>query len=377
MLRTSLLLLLFLSLLMPHLTSAQWDNTDVRCTFSDGSQKFVRYQERQLILVDFSSGVESQRVDTGIEAAPYAVYRWLQGCTYVVVGLGAAEIQSLVVWNVAENRLVGQRGNALGFVPMDWSPDEMYGVIQSTEGGILWHISDGRQHIIAPPLNSSYGGDHIPRSVFKTYWDLPRNQLLAVHGDAINGVTATDLSTGQKVGFYHIDHRSGSVAYSFLADGNEMLVWSDTAHDKQTRSPYGMAWWDRGTNASVQLDIYPRRGYYGFARNERYFAIDQGSLYIWDLANLQTDETGVNQPNLIIQRGSNYWPLTQLRFRDTFLLEGRKAGGYEPGIAIFLWNVQTGERLYYSAVSETQCANNEFLATHPEPSLAAWGCALY
>jgi len=174
------------------------------------------------------------------------------------------------------------------------------------------------------------------------------------------------------VAFYHVGPHGGQVEYRLAEGGHEVLVATDLCNDPaHVRNP-GAAIWNRDTGSSLILDTWIRKCVdyvtYAYSPDGRYLAMQNGPILIWDLTQLNGQAT--YEPTRTIRRPGVYWPTTELRFRDNTLLEGRKLEYGE----VYLWDVTTGEQLFYGAISVEQCSDAVFINSFPQPSLAAWQC---
>lgn len=232
-------------------------------------------------------------------------------CHYIAGALGTEEDRDTIVWDLNTLTRVGVFENAVKIPhPLEWSPYGGYVVVNTRDGGYLWHLpSDTRTKLNSESIEiaSSYYFNNEDRYVQPYYrrtirsfhyleWDMSSGQLLAVPVERNNVVIAYDLATGQPVAEYGVGQHTGPVKF-LKYDDDRLIVYSDVSSGRP--SDGGLALWNRNTGEGIQLAMdyyvkpyYESSSYYHHSRpqfspDDRYLLLTSTNyLYVWDLGAL-------------------------------------------------------------------------------------------
>jgi hypothetical protein len=284
----------FLLILFFVLVSGVWAQDDVPLCGNGADTVVVRYDwgSARLSLVSWTTGETIRDFATNFPVEAFYVLEWSPNCGHVLAEVTTGGATWLYAWNTSTGQAAGRLEGSAYALRTLWSPDSNSLLLQYEPGGYLWNMQQGTQML----LNSIVEGLS-KRSFYRAEFVMARNEVLVVQAGSGNGVTAYDLSTGQKTGFYHIGERAAPVTYRRLDDNQSVLVYSDGRENLDHRWPEGVALWDRNTGANVQLGATRGLGsfdilgdlstpYLIIADYSRYF----GQLYIWDL-NYRAENT--------------------------------------------------------------------------------------
>jgi hypothetical protein len=288
-----------LFVLLYVLMSGMWAQDDVPLCENGADTVLVRYDwgSTHLSLVSWTTGetIRDFAVDFPVEA--FYVLEWSPDCGHVLAEVTTGGEKWLHAWNTSTGQAAGRLGGSAYALRTLWSPDSNYLLLQYEPGGYLWNMQQG-----TPLLLNTIVESYFKRSFYRAEFVMARNELLVVQVGSGKGVTAYDLATGQKTGFYHIGERAAPVTYRRLDGDRSILVYSDGRDTLDYAAPEGIALWDRETRASVQLD--PNDIQQGLTSWSTFdilgdlstpylviadYGIYNGKLYVWNLNDRSGD----------------------------------------------------------------------------------------
>ena len=172
------------------------DGIPDNCEYTSGAHYrpgiFPRYEAHtgRLVLVDWTSGEEVQVVGGGL--ADTRMLGWSPDCRYLATAVGTLASMDTVVWDVVENRRVGEVPDAQHKPhPVTWGPGS-YLVVETRHGALLWHVPTNMQTPLTTSFNTTTG-----RNFSRLRWDAASNQLIV--NLAVGGRAVYDLTTGAEV----------------------------------------------------------------------------------------------------------------------------------------------------------------------------------
>jgi hypothetical protein len=273
--------------------SGVWAQDDVPLCGNGADTVFVRYDwgSARLSLVSWITGEMIRDFEANFPVEAFYVLEWSPNCGHVLAEVTTGGATWLYAWNTSTGQAAGRLEGSAYALRALWSPDSNYLLLQHEPGGYLWNMQQGTPLLLTAAVES-----YFKRSFYRAEFVMPRNELLVVQVGSGNGVTAYDLGTGQKTGYYHIGERVGPVTYRRLDGDRFILVYSDGRDTLDYNAPEGIALWDRETGESVQLD--PNDLQQGLASWSTFdilgdlstpyliiadYGVHNGKLYIWKL----------------------------------------------------------------------------------------------
>ena len=153
---------------------------------------FPRYSQStgRLVLVSWTTGEEVRTLAEGISFV--SAVGWSADCRYLAIAEGTPEVMNTVVYDTQTSQRMGSVDDAHQQPhPITWGPND-YLVVETRNGGILWHVPTGMQVQLSDSYNTTTA-----RNFNRLRWDAANNQLIA--DLAVGGRVVYDLTTGAQV----------------------------------------------------------------------------------------------------------------------------------------------------------------------------------
>lgn len=217
-------------------------------------------------------------------------------CRYVAAAIWDGAYFDTYVWDLASGTLIDIFEDAQGTQHyLNWSPYGGYVLVNTRNGGILWHLPGNSRVQLNNAANIDNTSTWSPARVYNFYqieWDMISGQLLAVTVDDATTVRAYDLAMGANIAAYDLGENSSSVRF-FLLDDSRLVVYG-TRNSGLPDEHQGFALWDRQSGAGIQLamDFYVRSSQGGYsgttyphfnADNSLMLMRSRNYVYVWDL----------------------------------------------------------------------------------------------
>lgn len=393
-LNRSLIIICIMSLALPifklgSVAHAERSTAPCICNAPDGRQIFAEYDgvNAQLMVVNSAAYEILQILESGLSTNAFEARGWSSDCRYLVATVGAWGQQETIAWDVVENRRVGSI-QTKGQLDTDlaWVPTNDYRLlVQSLAGAYLWHLSSNTQLLLNPYSNEWgrnfwRGSSEVarPRGRIKRdiYWDLARNQLMAVPVDPNrDGVAAYDLATGQEVAFYPLNPTPREVHFRPFDGGNHLLVF---AYDEPVGTNSQLIMFNRDTQANMALSPTILSGVNPtafFSTSRRYLMIRTWWISVYDLQTLSGPAPYAPNIKLDIFVASyiaQYIRGYRLNADETIV----QAVAYWYGLdfTIWQWDLATGERYYVKKFDIGVCDDYSLLDAEDDVAMIEWAC---
>ncbi len=223
------------------------DGIPDNCEYTSGAHYqpgiFPRYEAHtgRLVLVDWTSGEEVQMLSGGL--ADTRMLGWSPDCRYLATAVGTLASMDTVVWDVVENRRVGEVRDAQHKPhPVTWGPGG-YLVVETRHGALLWHAPTNRQTPLTTSFNTTTG-----RNFSRLRWDAASSQLIV--NLAVGGRAVYDLTTGAEVP--EAVHATDSIPGSSSGE----VVIGGKAYQCHNSYSYGYRNWFSGSGVPLVRPYY-------------------------------------------------------------------------------------------------------------------------
>jgi hypothetical protein len=346
--RTVFIILWIAMMLVVAAIPVQGQNSDACATmtqyWSDAmgyaiGRPFVRYAPytQQVVMMEGKSRKDMQVVETDL-AADHFYAELSPDCRYLAAAIALPNGKSqMVAWDLLTNARISTVDDAPSPYRFHWSPVGNYAVAEAHDGQYLWHIPSNQWNFLSAV---SEGGN------FDSYftWDMARNQLLLVPGNAGYTVQAYDLKTGQVSAVYDSGTPAIPVSYVLSDDRSKIAVFTSEGDNIRDGQASGLAVWDRDSSAQMVLNAETLAAVWlsqvRFSPDNRYLVIARDTIRVWDLHNTNADGLPTYQYDGPQAR------IGTVRFADPNTLETLSVVSCNVCSSYWLrWNLATGEFL--------------------------------
>ncbi len=249
---------------------------------------FVRYESyNQRITILEGKRRKTVQVVEAKFAADHFYGELSPDCRYLAAALALKNgMSQWVAWDLLTGTRVSTIDSAPSVQRFAWSPAGNYAIAETYDGAYLWNVpANGWMHLNNP---GDYGN-------FYSYltWDMARDQLLAVPGDAGDTVRAYDLATGQVAATFDTGTQAAPVSYALSDDRSRIAVFTSEDQRVYDRRASGLAVWDRDSGTKLTLNPESLAAIWvsqvRFSPDNRYLVIGRDTIRVWDLQNPRAD----------------------------------------------------------------------------------------
>ncbi len=229
---------------------------------------------------------------------------WSANCRYVAAALnpddGIENVYSTVIWDVIENRRVGELPDANG-IPhsLMWDTAENHVLMQTRNGALLWNLQTNERILVNGDVRqqSDYCSSYSdlctvspPLSFHTVYWDAGRQQLLAVPIQSPDTIVAYDVNTATEVERFQTDGGTDNNPVEFITSDDSRIMVS-----LANRTLTVINREQNNTSQSFSVPVSTLEGRAAISLDNRYLAMLVNSqLYVWDMITGITDPTFIH-----------------------------------------------------------------------------------
>lgn len=266
------------------------DGIPDNCETGSTPQLFPRYENGNLLLVDWTTGDTARTLESGLAATQFMTRGWSADCRYLVGSVITGEIYDTVAWDAVNGGRIGAfTGGRQIAHPLTWLTAERL-IIETRSGAYLWTLAGNIQTPLTTTSDGnarSFSGVRLengqilatlaipPRGALAVY-DLNSGTLLSLTDASGSAATFPQVSNSDEVGERCISRGSTSYANDvriiYQAYNRQIVLVERSTNDLL-----------RVIETDVDLHRIEQNGYW--SANCRYLAvrINERNFVVYDL----------------------------------------------------------------------------------------------